>query len=325
MAARRLPLSFIPPLLPDQTLYSWVAVFHEMSGNASEEETLIRLFGSDKAGHQFHIPSHLDAFYATTQGTLGKVDQIISKASILPAYLCFRSNSIAVDVLQRIRGHQTAGVAQTLRIARSRLYEFPPRRFCHLCAEDDHFNYGVAYWHRSHQLPGSLVCVLHGAALHATPMDSHDKRRSGFLTPALDLRSSGLTPSLPQYSEEALALLERLALLSGQMASQSLPGGYSRSVMRQTCISALNARNLFCEDATDCILQSNRDYTDHFRMVAGIPELACALAQRSTRPLWCLLSNTQQPDHPLEYLLLIDWLFGNWDAFLLQYTMHSQG
>ena len=57
MAARRLPLSFIPPFLPDQTLYSWVTMFHELSGNASEEETLIQLFGSDKAGHQFYIPS----------------------------------------------------------------------------------------------------------------------------------------------------------------------------------------------------------------------------------------------------------------------------
>lgn len=50
MNIRRIPLSFIPSLLPDQTLYSWVAIFHEMSGNASEEETLIQLFGSDKAG-----------------------------------------------------------------------------------------------------------------------------------------------------------------------------------------------------------------------------------------------------------------------------------
>jgi len=325
MAIKRTPLSFIPPLLPDQTLYSWVTMFHEMSGNRSEKETLIQLFGSDKAGHQFHIPSHLDVFYASTQGTLGDMEQIIGKMTILPVYLRFRPNGIAANVLQHVRGNQTAGVAQTLRISRSRLYESPPRRACQLCAKDDHFNYGIAYWHRSHQLPGSLMCVRHGIALHATPIDCHDKRRGRFLTPAQDLHTTSLLTPLAQSSEEVLVLLKRLALLAEQMASQSLPGGYSRSVMRRTCLSALQERNLFRENATDCVLQSNRDYNDHFRMIAGVPELACALAQRSTRPLWCLLSNTQQPDHPLEYLLLIDWLFGSWDAFLLQYTMHSLG
>lgn len=56
MVTRR-PLSFIPPFLPDQTLYSWVTVFHEMSGNVSEEMTLFQIFGSEKAGRKFHIPT----------------------------------------------------------------------------------------------------------------------------------------------------------------------------------------------------------------------------------------------------------------------------
>ena len=325
MAARRRPLSFIPPFLPDQTLYSWVTMFHELSGNASEKETLIQLFGSDKAGHQFHIPSHLDAFYAATQGCLGSAEQIVDKATILPAYLRFRLSTITTDLVKRVRGNQTAGVAQTLRIARSRIYSPPPRRACHLCVAEDLHSYGIAYWHRAHQLPGSLVCIHHGTALHATPVDSHNKRRVGFLTPAQDLRNAGIVSSLPEYSEDVLSLLKRLAVLAMQMVTQPLPGRFSRAVMRQTCVSALQARNLFREDATDCLLHANRDYTEHCKTVATIPELACALSQRSLGPLWSLLSNTRQPDHPLEYLLLINWLFGSWDAFSLQYAMHCPG
>lgn len=325
MAARRPPLSFIPPFLPDQTLYSWVTMFHELSGNASKKETLIQLFGSDKAGHQFHIPSRLDAFCAATQGCLGGAEQIVDKATMLPAYLRFRSSTITADVVQRVRGNQTAGVAQTLQIARSRIYGFAPRRACHRCVAEDLYSYGIAYWHRSHQLPGSLVCIHHGTVLHATPVDSHDKRRVGFLTPVQDLRSAGVVPSLSEYSEDVLGLLKRLAVLAVQMVTQPLPGLFSRAVMRQTCVSALQARDLFRENVTDCILHANRDYTDHFKMVSTIPELACALSQRSLRPLWCLLSNIRQQDHPLEYLLLINWLFGSWDAFVLQYAMYCPG
>jgi len=322
MDTRRIPLSFIPPLLPDQTLYSWVTVFHEMSGNASKEETLLQIIDSEKAGRQFHIPSHLDAFCASTQCTLGDPGQLINIATILPSYLRFRSNNVAADVLQRVRGNQTAGVAQTLRLARSRLYTFPPRRGCHQCAEDDLSNHGIAYWHRSHQLPGSLICIWHGTTLYSAPMISHDKMLGGFITPAQDLRRIDVDTTPCHYSEEENRILSRLAILATQMATQSLAGGYSRPVMRHTCIAALQARNMLCDNVTECLMRATQDYTNHFSKVAWIPDLACVLAQRSTKPLWSLLSNTQHPDHPLEYLLLIDWLFGSWETFSHQYSMH---
>ncbi|MBI5920667.1 MAG: TniQ family protein [Betaproteobacteria bacterium] len=321
MTTRRTPLSFIPPLLPDQTLYSWVAIFHAMSGNASEEETLIQLFGSDKAGRHFHIPSHLDAFCAATQLTLGRPEQLIDTATILPAYLRFRPVDIIEDVQRRVRGNQTAGIVQSLRIARSRLYtSFAPKRVCRECAEEDRLNHGVAYWHRAHQLPGSLVCIRHGTSLYATPMDSRHKRFGGFLTPEQDLLEANQLSSSLKYSEEDKFFLNRLAILAIQMTTRPLVGGYSRSAMRQTCITALQARGLFCDDVTECALKATQDYAEHFRKIAWIPDLASALTQQSTRLLWSLLSNTQYPHHPLEYVLLIDWMYGNWEAFVSHYS-----
>jgi len=34
----------------------------------------------------------------------------------------------------------------------------------------DTAEYGLAYWHRSHQLPGTLDCVGHGEPLLSVPM-----------------------------------------------------------------------------------------------------------------------------------------------------------
>lgn len=322
---RRTPLSFIPPLLPDQTLYSWVTVFHEMSGNVSEEETLLQIFGSDKAGRQFHIPSHLDAFCASTQCTLGGPEQVLSTATVLPAYLRFRSNHVALDVLRRVRGNHTAGVSQTLRLARSRFYTFAPRRICRQCAEDDLANHGIAYWHRAHQLPGALVCIWHGTTLYSTPIICNGQRMGRFVAPAQDLGRINAERTLHRYSEEENHILNRLAFLANKLTTQSFAGGYSRSVMRQTCIAALKARNLFCDDVIECLLKATQNYTDHFRKVSWIPDLACVFTQRSATALWSILSNTQHPEHPLEYLLLIDWLFGSWETFSLQYTMHLPG
>lgn len=323
MTSRRTPLSFIPSLLPDQTLYSWVTMYHHLSGNASEEETLVQLYGSDKAGHQFHIPSHLDAFCASTQLVLGKPERLIASATILPTYLRFRPSTIVKEVLSRVRSKQTAGITQLLHIAQSRLYTFAPRRTCRLCVDEDLGSHGFAYWHRAHQLPGVLVCPHHGKALASTPMQRHDKKRAGFVTPEQDLMQLGLDSSPSPYSAQDLHILFRLARLSMHMAAETSLDGYSRIAMRSACVAVLRQRNLFCDDPTDCLLQATGHYLDHFRQIAWIPELACARSQRSTRPLWSLLTKTQHADHPLELLLLIDWLFGNWETFCDYYRRHN--
>jgi hypothetical protein len=91
----RRSLSFVPSLLPNQTLYSWEEVFHEMSGNATVDETRLQLCGSVKGGRHFHIPSHLDALCASTQLVLGTSDVIAQTATTLPYYTKFRPAKIA--------------------------------------------------------------------------------------------------------------------------------------------------------------------------------------------------------------------------------------
>lgn len=324
MNNKRQPLSFIPPLLPDQTLYSWVSIFHEMSGNATEQETLIQLFGSERAGRHFHIPSHLATFCAATQLTLGPPEVIATSATILPAYLRFRPNSTNSNVLQRIYGNQTAGIAQTLRTSSTPLHTFPPRRYCRLCIERDLQREGIAYWHRTHQLPGVLVCIDHGIPLSATPMSSHDNRHGKLFTPEQDLLNASEPSSANQYSDRQLFILDRLALLAQQIATTQLPGGYTRTRLRQACIAALIDRGLFDSDTTACAMNASRDYANHFAPTLRVPDLAPILSERSTRLLWNLLSNTQHTDHPIEYLLLIDWLFGNWEIFWSQYSKQQR-
>lgn len=253
--------------------------------------------------------------------TLGHPEAIVASATVLPAYLRFRSSSITIDVLRHICGANTAGIAQTLRIAPSQLHAIPQRRLCHTCIEEDLRTHGVAYWHRAHQLPGAFVCVIHGEALVAMPMHSQDKRRGKFFTPEHDLQSSLLQRSAGQCISNQWSTLKRLALLTNQIASTPLLGDYSRSRMSQVCAIALEERKLLCGNKTDSALRAAEVYARHFFSVIEIPELAYVISEHSTRLLWSLLTNTHRQDHPLEYVLLIDWLFGNWETFLHQYSM----
>ena len=45
-------------------------------------------------------------------------------------------------------------------------------KFCPTCAENEVKNYGVSYWHSSHQSLGARVCPV-----HQTPLYSHDEIR----------------------------------------------------------------------------------------------------------------------------------------------------
>lgn len=44
------------------------------------------------------------------------------------------------------------------------------RRFCSTCAKEDVRQWGESYWHRSHSLPGVLLCLRHGAILQQTAL-----------------------------------------------------------------------------------------------------------------------------------------------------------
>lgn len=54
------------------------------------------------------------------------------------------------------------------------------RRYCRLCAAEEFQRWRESYWHRSHNLPGVLLCLRHQTFLHASELPifshSHDRR-----------------------------------------------------------------------------------------------------------------------------------------------------
>ncbi|MGM9481830.1 TniQ family protein [Roseateles sp. NT4] len=72
----------------------------------------------------------------------------------------------AVDgALGDVHGGQALGA-----VIRSAIQGLPHRRFCRACVADDLRTKGESYWRLSHQLPGSLVCHVHGDTLVSTKL-----------------------------------------------------------------------------------------------------------------------------------------------------------
>ncbi len=310
---KRPMLSFVPSLLPNQTIYSWGAVFHEMSGNSTVDQTRLQLFGTARGKWDFHIPSHLNELCASTQLRLGTPEIIVRDATIIPYYTQFRSPSVATNVLDQVRGSGIGGLARDLGMTRSALTAHPPRRSCHECVLADEDKYGFAYWRRDHQLPGAMVCQTHGMPLLELPYGRDSVQREIFLWPNNDWNLKG-AQSIPNWSDATLNALKCLAQLAADMAGGHLEGGYSMNKMRNTCLSALQERNLIATDRSLNLSHALQDYGDHFVPLKGLPEFTSAI-QRSIEPVLFLLGGNEHRTSPLEWMLIIDWLFGGWATF----------
>lgn len=317
MTSKRQNLSFVPLLLPNQTIYSWGAIFHEKSGNSTVDQTRLQLFGTARGRWHFHIPSHLNELCASTQLCLGTPEAVVRDATTIPYYTQFRNSSVVSSVLEQVRGNNSRGLARDLGMTRTAFNAHPPRRSCHECVLADEDEYGFAYWRRDHQLPGVLVCQKHGTALLALPYDRDSVHREIFLWPNNDWNKKN-AQSFADWSGARLNDLQRLAQIAADMAGGKLAGGYSVQKMKKTCLLALHDQDLMDVNESLNLSKAMHEYSNHFVNFESLPELTTAI-QRSIEPLLFILKGKERRTHPLEWMLIIDWLFGDWATFQEKY------
>ena len=81
-------------------------------------------------------------------------------------YATFLAEDITAQVLESRRSGQRGNIHNRTGIIASAIKSPKDLRFCPLCLEADQQQYGEAYWHRLHQVPGVLVvCSLHAVFL----------------------------------------------------------------------------------------------------------------------------------------------------------------
>jgi hypothetical protein len=103
------------------------------------------------------------------------------------------------------------------------------RRWCNQCAREELARSGESYWHRSHNLPGVLVCLKHRAMLsHAQWLPSNGNRSWSYALPheAMEMDGVGSDSPTSNMSNKGRRFLNTLALRSIE-ALQSEHGAFS--------------------------------------------------------------------------------------------------
>jgi hypothetical protein len=157
-----------PDPYPDELFYSICARFSDRVHYSRESYVLIELFGRYRMRPAIDLPCHIGLF--TEKLPLGynyTLDNFIDQHTLFPLYSPFMSRERAIALREQMiasesQGHPP-GFYRKFGIVNSLVPRMQWLRYCPVCWQEDRTDFGEAYWHRLHQVPGFEICPLHGA------------------------------------------------------------------------------------------------------------------------------------------------------------------
>ncbi|MGC2236769.1 MAG: TnsD family Tn7-like transposition protein [Pyrinomonadaceae bacterium] len=165
-------IGFFTDVYPDELLYSACARYAKRAKYPHKQSILIELFGRRGLSAIVDFPTRLDYFVSILpRENYYSSESLINKNTLLPFYEPFLPLERAKLVRQEMKGDSKDNVIRTRLATNVKQVKMPEfLRFCPICIEEDRREFGSAYWHRIHQLPGILVCSLHHCFLENSPI-----------------------------------------------------------------------------------------------------------------------------------------------------------
>lgn len=311
--------------LPDETLFSICSRHHHLSKNYKPSSTCQQLFGHKLQGLAHDFPSRIDYLAAAADGVLGGPDEIIYRHSILPFYLPLAQEHIKTSAIAAMRGEGIGYLKWNLGILTSRFRANHPLKACPKCLGEDVQNHRVAYWHRSHQLPGVWICPIHSEWLLTSSIKSTGVERFFWCLPNLNELESpfaSVEPSQPQVN----ASLLKLAQSSISIATLPESFLFDPTRLQQCYLARLRDRGLLKESGLQIKPKElGVQFSQYAQALRVTPELralpntvdeAITFARKMIAP--------RTGTHPLRHLVWINWLYGGWDQFIHAYENFAE-
>lgn len=301
-------LHFFPAGLPDETLHSRVSRYHCMSGNLHDRHSLQDLFGSHTFAPTSNLPSHLLALCNRLPEQMAcSPDELLEEATLFPYFRPFLTAGQVSVCRQAMFGVNAGELKISMGMVASRIGCSNTFRYCQSCMRDDEVNYGIAYWHRTHQLPGNFICAYHYEPLLEIDhywLQSH--KHNLFLPTAPEIASVSI---LHKISSSHVDYLTKIALASAYLLTAR-----EQVIERADLCGFYRDRAL----AQGWISERGRVRVDDLRQVANrcaelIPDIK-SFQFISTREHWilALVRKHRSSMHPLKHLVLLTLLQSDW-------------
>lgn len=301
-------LDYFPAGHPDETLHSRISRYHRISGHRHDRHTLQDIFGCHTLVITSHLPSHLATLSAKLpDGEPYYIASLIESATLLPYFRPFLSARQTRQCVDAMQSDDAGALKISIGLSAGRVGGQNAFRYCPACAKHDEREYGVAYWHRTHLLPGVVVCPVHRVALHdIDPVWVRRHRHRLFLPDDPEVASQA-RPA--EHIDEHLPLLSDIALLSTQVlhrAQAPLDRERLRNAYRALASDAglIDKFGRLKRSATEQCLVDLGQALPPLRDFAFIRQNGIVSAQWGLS----LLQRQRAAVHPLKHILLLCWL-----------------
>jgi hypothetical protein len=304
---------YVPPLAFDELLYSWLGRIAVLNQLGDPRAALEALFGSAGLSASIDLPVRLRALCERLEYAPEVAAPLIEVGTLYPYYRPFCAGRDG-QILEVLLNGGAGGLRMLMGNTAQGFGNAPELRYCPQCVIDDRRRVGFAYWHRSHHLPGVVVCHLHGEIL-VYPSDVAPRWTKRFILPPTTVHR--IAGPVPPWQD-------KLAEVSSEVLLASVPN-LDGDRLVATHLSALRAVGFVKQKAgkespaIDCIVVGIRE---HYNDFAGFRHRNRLLSSERT-PLHWVRSALQRPTralHPLCHLLLLQYLYGSVHAFLLRYA-----
>lgn len=302
-----------PPLMlvfpeprPDQNIYSLLALIARINGICHLEITGL-LLGEEHPVSIMSCQANIKHFCEVTRGVYGSPREILLRFTVLPmlARLGELSPSTLLEVENGYRRPELSMLA--FGISKGRRW-----RICKDCMASEVRDYGIAYWHRTHQIPTIQYCPDHelvlktfdlrGLMLHERFILPCELTKNIAIGAQADTENGAIGLSLSKLARDALADFSEHISLSGIHAAFHV---------RLDQFSFLKSDGKV--RLPEYLAGFNKEFGE-----GGLSDTVTKLA-RVSNPAQLLFGITDSNvARPFAKMLLVYWLFRTWGAFTTQ-------
>lgn len=278
----------LPASLPDETLFSRY-VRHMTILGMSEQDYLKTLLNKPRAS----IHPYLTIGIRRAAQVCGDSETKIYRQQTLGRLFSYFLPQHAKSISQALLQSNGSNAIRACQLVTFKEFETLTLKYCPVCAKEDIRHFGVAYWHRYHQVSGIEACPDHKVWL------VHEK---------LPERPHIKTLLLPSHSIPVKQCTE-LSFQFAKFTKQFLHdiSESNNSFNQSELLAKLSERGYILENKR---VRRQKLTSDLFEFVKGLERTSATLLPSSAKNYrylsYLLTGNVSQ--HPFKYLLVLFWL-----------------
>ena len=308
----------LPKWLGDETLFSYISRYHQMSCNVNPQTTSRQLLGHVRTNMHSNSLTGLQHFAEVTEGSLGSAEDIARERTSLFVTVGFSAENVRTRSINSVVFGSRITPFSKAYFTRATAPP-TPLRACPRCIHLDVRDYGYPIWHQSHQTMGINFCTVHDVLLAVEA----DKTRNGSIGTAWYLpEAARLQPRRSIQNKSTRVQVRKLNEVARAFADDvqkkmtfdpNLLQAVYRQRLQENGFARSNGR--FKRTETLAGLKSLTADLRRFRLYSWLGQSD----EQLTTQFGFLFKKNVMHANTITHLILITFLYGNWDEFLQCY------